>query len=361
MENGNVQEAAPGGEPAEVNLRDYLRIVIKHVWVIIVFFVVVVVAVAVHTFRQPKIYRATSRINIRREVPELSQLQTLWNFYSTQQEYMETQYKIIASRKIAKKAFIKLKLGESTPDAVEGFRKGIVVEPVKDTFLVDVSFDGPDPAAVARYVNEIVSVYIDSHNLEKASQSMEAEDTIAKEMPNIIENLNKAERELREFQEKNNLLSFEESKARHNRELDNIVDEVQRLEKDLLDFEVKKRRIERSKGQEDLFSLDFVLASRIVNELKIQISNLNEQYIELKSQYKIGREIDALKEKISDKSEELTKEVKLLTTGTLERYDDIQQKLTKRLEEKAAVSLELNDLERKKFTWDRLQNEVTQQ
>jgi capsular exopolysaccharide synthesis family protein len=349
-----------GAEPAEVNLRDYLRIVLKHLWVIIVFFVVVVVAVAIHTFRQPKVYQATSRINIRREVPELSQLQTLWNFYSTQQEYMETQYKIIASRKIARKAYLKLKLGDATPPAVEAFRKGIIVEPVKDTFLVDVSYEGTDPRAIADYVNMIVDVYIDSHDLEKRSQSIEAENTIKQSMPKNLENLNKAERNLREFQEKNNLLSFEESKARLNRNLDNIVDEVQKLEKDLLDFEVKKRRIEQANGEKDLLSLDFVQQSRLVNELKIQISNLNEQFIEIKPKYKSGQKLEVLKTKIEEKKSELTTEVELLTTGTLERFADVKQKLEKRIKSKDEVAAALNDLERKKFTWDRLQSEVAQ-
>ncbi|MHC4600550.1 MAG: GumC family protein [Planctomycetota bacterium] len=361
MENEMAPEGTGGGaEPAEVNLRDYLRIVLKHLWVIIVFFVVVVVAVAIHTFRQPKVYQATSRINIRREVPELSQLQTLWNFYSTQQEYMETQYKIIASRKIARKAYLKLKLGDATPPAVEAFRKGIIVEPVKDTFLVDVSYEGTDPRAIADYVNMIVDVYIDSHDLEKRSQSIEAENTIKQSMPKNLENLNKAERNLREFQEKNNLLSFEESKARLNRNLDNIVDEVQKLEKDLLDFEVKKRRIEQANGEKDLLSLDFVQQSRLVNELKIQISNLNEQFIEIKPKYKSGQKLEVLKTKIEEKKSELTTEVELLTTGTLERFADVKQKLEKRIKSKDEVAAALNDLERKKFTWDRLQSEVAQ-
>jgi capsular exopolysaccharide synthesis family protein len=357
-------------EPAEVNLRDYLRIVLKHIWVILVFFVVVVVAVAVHTLRQPKIYRATATINIRREVPELSKLQTLWNFYSTQQEYMETQYKIISSKKIAKKAFEKLGLGKSFDPAdsykleiaVDAFQKGIIVEPVKDTFLVDVSYEGTDTEKVARYVNEIVTVYIESHKLEKASQSIEAENTIKKEMPKIIKKLNEAEQGLREFQEKNNLLSFEETKTRLNRNLDAIEEEVQRLEKEWMDFELKKKRIDGAKGQEDLLSLEFVQDSRLVNDIKIQISRMNEQFVELRSKYRDGMQIlESVKEKMGEKRAELEKEIGVITSGILERCEDLQAKLEKRYASRDEVTMALNDLERKKFSWDRLQNEVDQQ
>jgi len=350
-------------EPSEVNLRDYLRIMLKHVWVIIVFFVVVVVAVAVHTFRQPEIYRATARINIRREIPELSQLQSLWNFYSTQQEYMETQYKIIASKKVARKAYERLRLGdpEKEEGAVTSFQKGIVVEPVKDTFLVDVSYEGTDPDKAARYVNTIVDVYIRAHNLEKAAQSIEAENSIKKEMPKIKEKLSKAEQALQDFQEKNNLLSFEESKARLNRNLDAIEEEILRLEKEYIDYDIRKKRIENANGDNRLLSLEFVQGSSIINDLKIQVSRLQEKHIEMKARWKKWPELDTLRQKIEEKKEELQREIDIITNGILTRFEDVKKKLEKRMEEKADVTSALNELERKKFTWDRLQNEVEQQ
>ncbi|MHC5039217.1 MAG: GumC family protein [Planctomycetota bacterium] len=365
LENGTTAEGLPAGaEPAEVNLRDYLRIIVKHIWVILVFFVIVVAAVALHTLRQPKIYRATSRVNIRREVPELSQLQSLWNFWSTQQEYMETQYKILVSRKIARKAVIKLGLAKGNPPiaTVVNFQKGIIVEPVKDTFLVDVSFEGADPVAVAKYVDTIVEVYMDSHKLEKDSQSIEAENTIKKEMPKIVKKLEEAERNYRAYQEKNNLLSFEESKARLNRNLDAIVDDIQRLAKELLDVGVKKKRIDEAREKGDVRTLPLVQESRLVNDLKIQISRLNEQHIELKSEYKTGgRKITALTDKITEKQGELQREIELITTGIVETYEDLRDKLDKRLADKKEASDALNSLEKMKFTWDRLKNEVEQQ
>jgi succinoglycan biosynthesis transport protein ExoP len=364
--------AFPGGpsspaqeEASEVNLRDYLRILVKHVWVIAVFFAVVLAGVAIHTFRQPWVYRASSRVNIRREVPELSQLQSLWNFYSTQQEYMETQYKIIASKKVARKAYQKLRLGDerTSDEAIDGFLKGIVVTPVKDTFLVDVSYEGTDPDRITQYVNTIVQVYIDMHTLEKASKSIEAENAIQKELPKIVEQRRQAENQVRAFQEQYNLLSFDESKARLNRNLDAIEQDLQQLQREFVDGEARKASIEAARAGKGLFSLSFVQDSRVVSDLKLQVSRLTEQFVETQSLWKAGSgfpELEILRQKIDEKNAELQREVDLLVDGTLRRFIEIGEKIKEQLRRKSEITEALNDLERKKFEWDRLQAEVVQ-
>ena len=59
----------------EIDLRDYFRILLKRRWTIMAIFALVVLYVAVHTFTATPIYRASSRIVIEKENPNLVSIQ----------------------------------------------------------------------------------------------------------------------------------------------------------------------------------------------------------------------------------------------------------------------------------------------
>src|SRR3954447_4933950 len=50
--------------PAEVNVRDYLRVVLKRKWLILTLIVVVTSMVTIQMYRLPSIYQATTTIQI---------------------------------------------------------------------------------------------------------------------------------------------------------------------------------------------------------------------------------------------------------------------------------------------------------
>ena len=85
-----------------IDLRDYLRVLRKRRWVIISIFIVMVLAVAVHTFTATPIYEASSRIVIEKENPNLVSIQEVMAVDSTGTDYYQTQYKIIESRVVVR-------------------------------------------------------------------------------------------------------------------------------------------------------------------------------------------------------------------------------------------------------------------
>ena len=56
-------------EEREAQLRDYLAVLRKHRWVILAVVAVTMGATALVTYRQTPLYRASARVNIRREPP----------------------------------------------------------------------------------------------------------------------------------------------------------------------------------------------------------------------------------------------------------------------------------------------------
>ena len=97
----------------QIDLRDYLRVMIKRRWTIITLFTVVFLTVAVHSFTTTPIYKATSRVVIEKENPNLVSITEVMAMDSTGTDYYQTQYKIIESRNVAREVIQKLDLKNS--------------------------------------------------------------------------------------------------------------------------------------------------------------------------------------------------------------------------------------------------------
>jgi len=202
----------------QIDLRQYLGVMIKRRWVIITIFTVLVLTVAVNTFTAVPIYQATARIVIEKENPNLVSIQEVMAVDSTGTDYYQTQYKIIESRAVAREVIRRLDLNNSTEffpepkdnfisnikgwirdmmsnarewiksllkteedkdgvnaqaedDAladsglVSDFIDRIEVSPIRNSRLVDISAEAKDPIMAARMANELVMSYIDK-NLE---------------------------------------------------------------------------------------------------------------------------------------------------------------------------------------------------
>jgi len=98
----------------QIDLRQYLGVMIKRRWVIFTIFTVLVLTVAVNTFTAVPIYQATARIVIEKENPNLVSIQEVMAVDSTGTDYYQTQYKIIESRAVAREVIRRLDLSNST-------------------------------------------------------------------------------------------------------------------------------------------------------------------------------------------------------------------------------------------------------
>ena len=123
------------------------------------------------TLKQTRIYKAVARVEITNErntvvsfqnvVP--SSAESYWGLAY----YLQTQYRIIASRTIADRAVKILKEnGQAGPELIDSSDPGgtlmgmITVEPIPDCHLVDVGILHADRQHAMDYANAVVRAYI---------------------------------------------------------------------------------------------------------------------------------------------------------------------------------------------------------
>lgn len=193
-------------EMKNVNLQDYLRVVLKHRWTIATVFAVVFVSVLIFTFTATPIYMGTARVIIEKENPKVVSMQEVMTVDSSGLDYYQTQYKIIESRSVAREVVRRLKLDqheEFVPKPKEGlfydivyfipntigyiaslfktdeaakkaksdsaivnaFLQRVKVTPIRNSRLVDIGFEAKSPYMSAKIANTLAKAYIDN-NLE---------------------------------------------------------------------------------------------------------------------------------------------------------------------------------------------------
>ncbi len=203
-------------EPAQerIDLRDYLRVFLKRRWTVLAVFAVTVLTVTIHAFTATPVYKATTRLIIDKENPNVVSIQEVMAVDASGTDYYQTQYKIIESRSVAREVVRRLNLHDSeefspkpkdtllsnvkafvvdtvssAADAVASlfrrekapgepseqeeadnrlistFLEKIDVSPIRTRRLVDVSFEAKDPVLSAKIVNTLTAAYIDQ-NLE---------------------------------------------------------------------------------------------------------------------------------------------------------------------------------------------------
>ena len=190
-----------GYHPAEeveqesgVNLLEIWRIIYKHKWVIAATVVASLALGFTLTALTQPIYTATATLKIDREADNSVGLRDVQQFgrIGRDPEFFQTQYGLLKSRSLAKRvaqslglaaddSFFRqmgvLKAGSSMPNGPnaaprrEKMATGILeghlgVFPVRDSQLVKLSFDSPDPQLSARIANAFADNFIES-NLDR--------------------------------------------------------------------------------------------------------------------------------------------------------------------------------------------------
>jgi capsular exopolysaccharide synthesis family protein len=251
----NLQERKLAGVPAlpeqtaqdfmdeeEIDLRQYWRTINKYKWRILALAFMVSILAVLIVFTITPIYRSTASLMIESKHAKVVSIEEIYGADPTLKEYFQTQFEILKSRDLAKKVIQKLNLAEhpefkdeeksefnwrewlpfelpaaeqpSTKadpmeDLVDRFMRRLTVAPVRNTQLVNVSFDAEDPQLAVRVVNALGEAYIESDLEARLDMTRKANNWLSSRLEGLKEKLAESERKLQAFMEKEKLVDLE--------------------------------------------------------------------------------------------------------------------------------------------------------
>jgi polysaccharide biosynthesis transport protein len=321
-----MQPVAPIEETQkEIHLLDYWRSVWRGRWTVLGIFVVVVTLVAIGTFTQKPIYRATATVEISPSSRKVTPMADVADMgagsygWVAEERYFNTQYEIIKSRDVAQRVFDRLDLYshpmfKKAKDPVGVFAHMLQVQAIKDTGIVEISLESPAPEEVALWVNATAEAYVE-RNLDLAiAATANAVKGLIDEISPLREKLETTQKSNYEFAEKSNLYMPENQQKI-------TTDRLSTLQTDLTDTEVKKAEIESVLKEADNIrgrggsyeSIPQINSNVVIEELLRNRVSLEREYQKLLLTYKEKHvrvlekqaEIDKINQKIESEAERI--------------------------------------------------------
>jgi len=376
----------------EVHLRDYLRVILKRRWMIATVFLVLVTTVTIGNLNMDPVYLATTQILIDKENPNVVNIKEVVGINAASQDYYQTQYEILKSKSLALKVIKDLNLKNSPEFApkdggfslmgvlgsVLGWIKGITssaenpadknfnpdheynsiieaylerlnVSPIRNSRLVDVSFEGGDPGIIARIANAHAKLYTESGLERKYSASEDAIAWLNLRIKEEARILKEKETDIQKFREKEGLaaIDFEDRQGIIVQSLNDLNAALtqattERLKKENFFSELTKL----SQQPEMVESMPTIATNQVIQELKSQYVELTGEYYNLSNKYgkehpkmvRLSAAMKGINKKIAQEVKKILQSVETEYRVALAEEGSIRQAM----EEKKREALALN-------------------
>ena len=389
----------------EPHLRDYLGMLLKHKWIILASILLIVPYATFHAFRMTPVYEATCRIIIEKEAPMVMDIKQVEIRDTSYTNYYETQYEILKSRSLAGSVIEELNLKESPEFApmppnwiswidklkdwvktllplekekqekdeqneysalIDSYLKRLEVNPVRDSSLMDISFEGQDPALIAKITNTHARLYMEK-DLERRSLAIDdATNWLYQELSKQKERVKESQVSLQKFKAEHEIISItpleeggekEAILAQRFSDLDAKLTEakIEGIELRILRSELKNF----SRRPEMMESLPGIIDNPFIRSLKTQYISLFQEYSELSKKFgknypkmvQLRSEMESLKDKIGLEVKKIAKNINIRYQMARAREESLKESL----EEQKRRSLELSQLS---IQYGVLKNEV---
>jgi len=337
----------------EINIHDYVRVLIKRRWVAVAFFLIVFISVSVATFVMTPVYKATALVYIDPGVnSQMAFQQSPYPLDNT--VYLQTQIGILKSDVIARKVINKvgidrisgagedfalspfrllglLGVGEAAnPDrekeerAVGVFLDNLDVAAVKNSNLVKVSYEAVSPELAAQVANVAVQTFIEQSLEMKVAPAKEAMAWLNDKMGEIKGKMSESSSQLQDFkQEKGLIVTGDKESNISIQSLTELNAQALAAEAKRYDAEVRYQQVKRLSGNsEGILTAPSVLNNQVVQGLRSQLAAMEKQKSEQSKKFgakhpqmiRLDGEIDTLKKQIGS-------EVALIVDSLKNEYD----------------------------------------
>ena len=309
--------ASSGGEyemheGPETHLIDYVKVLYKRRWTAFTAFALVAGAITVYTFTATPIYEAKTRLLIEGEQQHVVNFKEVVDEDQTKADYYQTQYNVLQSRALARRTLDGLRLWNTPPfggttdqgfslksaifggpeakatpavdetaaqsRAIDAFASQLTVSPIRNSRLVDVKYQHPDPALATSIVNALARNYIEQNLEYRFMTSKEANDWLGARLAEQRKEVEAAEARLQSYREQNETIALSDRDNITVQKLADLNAAVTRAKTDRLTKEAMHRQLQASAS--DRARLDTapqILTNPFIQQLKGELAALQQQ------------------------------------------------------------------------------------
>jgi succinoglycan biosynthesis transport protein ExoP len=362
----------------QINLLDYLQILVKRRWLILSVIAASLVLTVLITLMQTPLYTSTIRLQIDRQVAKIVEGGNITPIEGPDLEFMKTQYELLEGRTMAQRVASALKLGDdadffktrgfslvgslkrllgsrSAPPVQTGASNranleraaaGIVlanraVTPVLGSRLVDISYSDPEPSRAQKVAVAYADAFIAS-NLDKRFQANAyAKTFLEDQLTQLKLRLEQSEKALLDFGQKEQIVQTndkasiaENNLAAANGALSTLISE-----------RIKNEQLWKQLQSATAINLPQLLSSPVIEGLRAKRNTLESEYQQKVETFKPSYPaMVELSNQIAEVDRQLAVEMRTLKSSYQAAYESSlnqENEMKKRIETLRADALDL--------------------
>jgi succinoglycan biosynthesis transport protein ExoP len=375
-------------EAEEVQLRDYLEVVMRRKWLIATVLTLVFLSTLIFSLAVTRIYEASAVVEVSQETPHVTTFQEVLGSEIQAREFYETQVELLRSKAMINRVIKELDLvahpvirktvfsdgkpgflgriagavkslvgsmfqGQAKPvvdaeitmrqQVAEFVSKNLTITPSRKSMLIDVAFRSPDRQLSQAVVNTLIEDFIRWKMELKVDASGIARDFLMMQMDRAKINLEKAEERLNEFAKHAGIVSLDARINSIYRHLEELSSAYAEAEADM----ITKTATYQQAVKDGHANLPRVLESNLIASLKDKYADLNAEHEELKAtfhdDYPRVKTLKARMDSIAALIEAQEKGIFQSIENEYESSRKVASAMEKRIAHQKSLVLDLND------------------
>lgn len=314
--SAELRAADSAADDDEIDLRALWRVLVKRKGTVFGVLAAVVVVTLVLTLLMTPVFRATGVMQIERDTVKVVQVEGLTPVEAPgDKDFYQTQYELLQSRALAQRVVGQLDLADSAvfermnrpsplraaantvlgmlpqrataqplgEDAslaaaerarVSAFLDFLTIEPVRNSRLVRVSYDSPDPVFSARVVNTLSEAFIAANLERRFDASSYAKTYLEDRLQQMRQRLEDAESQLVQFARAEGIVNIDNRESLVGRNLSELNLALSKAQDERARAEAKWQQGKAT----DSMALPDVLASKLIQDLQAKRAEVAAEY-----------------------------------------------------------------------------------
>jgi capsular exopolysaccharide synthesis family protein len=375
-------------EAEEIQLRDYLDVIVRRKWLIITVLALTFISTLVFTLAATKIYEASVVIEVNQEAPQVTKFEEVLASKVQAREFYETQVELICSRamidrvidtldltnhpvivetvfghgRFSIKRWLSNVLKPLMPNAVaeksasgvsetqikrqkviKYIEKNLSAKPSRNSMLIDVKFRSPDRQLSLNLANTLADEFINWKMQQRLEASRIARDFLMLQIDRAKVSLERAEEQLNQFAKQAGIVSLDAKLNSIYRHLEELNSAIAAAEADM----ITKRAAYEQAVKDGHANLPRVLESDLIANLKNKYADLSSSYEDLKTtfhdDYPKARNLKARLDRVAAIIKAEENGIMMTIKNEYESAREIVRAMENRIEVQKQMVLDLND------------------
>ena len=310
MEFNRNAVGAYGISASDSLLREYVRVLIKSKWVVVITVLLFVSVVTISTLRTTPIYEAVGSIAINKMDPvtfNLKDSSSSIDYYDPAD--MDTEVRILKSDLLALQVIRQLNLDKPpeaaknktasslelttdsmqpdsarTSSALSDFKNNLQVSLVPNTRIIEIRYRSPDKNLAARAVNTLANTYVEQNFKTRFESTMQASDWLSKQLVDLQIKVETSQEKLVKYQKEHEILGIDEKQNITTAKLDELNRELTAAESARMEKESIYHLVQSGDSDSIVAAANVDGAARGSSANSALLEKLREQQADLKIQ-----------------------------------------------------------------------------